>query len=202
LTIPKHKRKRATSPDSIAGLPVRRGLRCAQRRGIPTARNSIERADQGIGALIQRDDHEVLLQDHEAVALDADRGVAKTESRGRHKAEPPIEVRVSEQNDCRLLAAMCLVQTAADELRPDASSLVIRTDPHRTENHQRAVPDPRSVELHVANDPSITFGNEGEGTLFVADGSDRFDYVLYRVAVPRLQEGEGLDTQRIVPVPW
>lgn len=132
----------------------------------------------------------MLLQDHESIGLDADLGAAKTEGRGRDKAEPPIEVRVSEQYDCRLPAAMCFAQTAADELGPDASSLVIRTDPRRTENHQRAVPDPRSAELHVANDPSITFGNEGERTFFVADGSDRFDYVVYRVAVPRLMEGE------------
>jgi hypothetical protein len=94
-----------------------------------------------------------------------------------------------------------LVQTAADELGPDAPSLVIRTDPHRTENHQRAVSDPRSAELHVADDPSITFGNEGERTFFVADGSDRFDDVVYRVAVPRLIEGEALDIERIVSVP-
>jgi hypothetical protein len=54
----------------------------------------------------------------------------------------------------------------------------------------------------VANDPSIMFGNEGERTFFVADGSDRFDYVVYLVAVPRLTEGEDLDIERIAPVPW
>lgn len=58
-------------------------------------------ADQGLGALIQRDDHEVLLQDHEAVGLDADPGVAKPEGRGSTKPKywsdcpPPTVVVVS-----------------------------------------------------------------------------------------------------------
>jgi hypothetical protein len=65
-----------------------------------------------------------------------------------------------------------------------------------------AVSDPRSAELHVADDHLVKLGNEGEGTFFVADGSDRFDYVLYRVAVSRLLEGEALDIERIVPVLW
>jgi hypothetical protein len=119
-------------------------------------------SDQGLGPLIQRNDHEVLLHDHESVRLDADLGVAQAEGRACHESEPSVEPRVSEQDDCRFAATLCLLQPTSDELGTDASTLMLRENAHGAEDDERAVSDPRPAELHMANDHFIKLGNEGE----------------------------------------
>ncbi len=145
----------------------------------------LNESDQGLGALIQRNDHEVLLPDHKTVRLNADLGVAQAEGRTCHEPESSIEPRVSEQDDCRFAATLCLLQTTSDELGTDASALVVWENPHGAEDDERAVSDPRPAELHVANDYFIKLGNEDERPRLVADSSDRFNNVVSLVAISR-----------------
>jgi hypothetical protein len=111
-----------------------------------------------------------------------------------------VEHPVSQQDDCRFTASPRLLQPTADELGTDVSPLEVRDNAHWSEDDESAVSDPRPAELHVTDDHAIDLGNQCERARLVADGLDRFDYVVRLVAIARLFEGDALDFERRLPV--